>query len=396
MTEKNNDSKIDEDLYSRQIIFLGMEIMEKISHLKILIIGLRGLGVEIAKDIIVSGPNKVTIIDPNKVIIEDLGSNFYLSEKDIGKRRDEACLEKLQKLNKYVNVDYFKDFSSINNIEDLKDNIITNYNVIVVTELISKENILFLDNISRNNKICLIYSLICGLSSLIFTDFGPNFTIYDENCFEKRKFYIKKIERSEKGLVEIEWNKQKSPNIKKYIIFKEVEGMTEINYSENNKRVFEIEPKSDKEFYIGNTLNFSDYKSGGYIEETFLPKKVSYESFENKLEEPFTDKNVYLNHKKKFIFLIFKALMQFYDSKKRMPLTHNEDDYGELKSFTKNILDNINYNDSKSFEKDEIIFDENIIKNISFSSSAEIPFMTSFIGGLVCQEIKNYRKIYTY
>lgn len=135
--------KIDEDLYSRQIIFLGMETMEKLSKLKILIIGLRGLGVEIAKNIIVSGPNKVTIFDPNVVQIDDLGSNFYLSEKDIGKRRDESCLLKLQKLNKYVKLDLFKE----NCFEDIIKKIIGNFNVIVVSEIISKENIILLNDI---------------------------------------------------------------------------------------------------------------------------------------------------------------------------------------------------------------------------------------------------------
>jgi ubiquitin-activating enzyme E1 len=74
-----------------------MKIIEKISHSKILVIGLRGSDIEKAKDIIVSGPNKVTIIETNKVILEDLSNNFYLSEKDIGKRRDEECLEKYKK-----------------------------------------------------------------------------------------------------------------------------------------------------------------------------------------------------------------------------------------------------------------------------------------------------------
>lgn len=104
--KKNLSYNIDEDLYSRQIICLGIETMKKISQLKILIIGLRGLGIEIAKNIIVSGPKSVTIFDPNKIEINDLGSNFYLLEKDIGKRRDESCLYKLKKLNKYVQVNY--------------------------------------------------------------------------------------------------------------------------------------------------------------------------------------------------------------------------------------------------------------------------------------------------
>ena len=375
------DFKIDENLYSRQIISFGMETMEKISQLKILIFGLRGLGIEIAKDIIVSGPNQVTVFDSNKVKVEDLGSNFYLSKKDIGKRRDEACLQKLKKLNKYVTIDCLKDISNINNIKDIKNMIIGNYNVIVVSEFVSIEIMLFLYIISRENNICLIYSVICGLASFIFTDFGPNFTIYDEFCIKKRKFFIKKIERSEKGLVEIEWDKKRNPYIKDYVIFKDVEGMTEINYNKENKKVFKIEPKSDIEFYIGNTLNYSEYKSGGYIEETVIPKKVSYESFIKKLEEPFINELDYVNHRKKFIFLVFKALMEFYEIKQRLPISHDENDYKEIKSITKNIIDNLNYNNLKSFKRGEIIFDENIIKSICFSSTSEILCMTSLVGG---------------
>lgn len=384
---KNNEIKIDEDLYSRQIIFLGIETMKKISQLKILIIGLRGLGVEIAKDIIVSGPNKVILFDPNKVIIEDLGSNFYLTEKDIGKRRDEACLEKLKKLNKYVLVDNIKEISHIKHIMNFKDSIIQNYNVIVITEILSKEHILFLDSISRENRICLIYSAVCGLSSFIFTDFGPNFTIYDESYLKKRKFLIKKIEKSEKGLVEIEWNKKINPNISDNVVFKEVEGMTELNFDENNKKIFRIKPKSKNEFFIGNTLDYNEYKSGGYVEEVALPKIVSYESFINKLKEPFTDKIDYVNKRQKFIFLVLRAIMEFYDTYERLPFSYDENDYKELKIITKNIIDNLNYENSKSFNSEEIIFNENIIKNICFTCSAEISCITSFIGGIICQEI---------
>ena len=46
---------LDYDLYSRQLSIYDPESMAKISELKILLIGLRGLGIEIAKNIILSG-----------------------------------------------------------------------------------------------------------------------------------------------------------------------------------------------------------------------------------------------------------------------------------------------------------------------------------------------------
>ena len=60
--KKNN---VDDDLYSRSIFTYGMETMQKLSAMKVLIVGMRGLGVETAKNIILSGPKEVDIFDPS-------------------------------------------------------------------------------------------------------------------------------------------------------------------------------------------------------------------------------------------------------------------------------------------------------------------------------------------
>lgn len=253
--------------------------------------------------------------------------------------------------------------------------------------MLPQKDIIQLDNISRNNKICFIYSVICGLCSFVFTDFGKNFTIYDEYCAKKRKYYIKNIEKSKEGLVSIQWNGKGNPNIQEYILFKDVEGMIELNYDENKKNIYKITPKDETSFYIGNTSGFSEYTTGGYIEETALPQIMNYKSFKETLDEPFIDINSYKNHKKKFIFLIFKALMIFFDKKKRLPLQGNNAEYEEIKNITKSLYESINYEKSKSFVKDELKFDEKLILNICSTSRAEIPSMTSVIGGIVSQEI---------
>ena len=85
------EAKIDTNLYSRQIGTFGLEAMGKLMKLKVLIIGMRGLGVETAKNLILAGPKSVTLYDPNTVAINDLSSNFYLAEGDVGnKTRAEA------------------------------------------------------------------------------------------------------------------------------------------------------------------------------------------------------------------------------------------------------------------------------------------------------------------
>lgn len=70
--------------------------MEKITNLKIIIVGLRGLGIKIAKNLILTGPREVLVYDKNICKINDLGSNFYINEKDINeKAREESCINKL-------------------------------------------------------------------------------------------------------------------------------------------------------------------------------------------------------------------------------------------------------------------------------------------------------------
>lgn len=92
---------IDTNLYSRQIYTFGYDY-RKIINLKILIIGLRGFGIEIAKNLILGGPREVSISDKKICKNNDLNSNFYINEKDINlKSREGSCYDKLELLNPY-------------------------------------------------------------------------------------------------------------------------------------------------------------------------------------------------------------------------------------------------------------------------------------------------------
>jgi len=103
--QQQEEVKIDTNLYSRQIGTFGIETMGKLIKMKVLIVGMRGLGVETAKNLILAGPQSVTIYDPTPVAWGDLSSNFYTREEHVGKvSRAQASYEKLQELNPYVKV----------------------------------------------------------------------------------------------------------------------------------------------------------------------------------------------------------------------------------------------------------------------------------------------------
>jgi ubiquitin-activating enzyme E1 len=96
---------IDESLYSRQLYVLGHEAMKRMGASNVLIVGLKGLGVEIAKNIALAGVKSLTLHDPAPVAIADLSSQFFLHKEDVGKPRDQVTAPRVAELNAYTPID---------------------------------------------------------------------------------------------------------------------------------------------------------------------------------------------------------------------------------------------------------------------------------------------------
>jgi len=97
-------TEIDESLYSRQLYVLGHEAMKRMGASNVLIVGLKGLGVEIAKNIALAGVKSLTLHDPAPVAVEDLSAQFFLHPDDVGKPRDATTAPRVAELNAYTPV----------------------------------------------------------------------------------------------------------------------------------------------------------------------------------------------------------------------------------------------------------------------------------------------------
>jgi ubiquitin-activating enzyme E1 len=104
--------------------------MRKMAVSNVLIVGMKGLGVEIgasgktggkpcwrtshrgfcpfqrptAKNVVLAGVKLVTIFDSQPAEIADLSSQYFIHPEDVGKRRDAVTLPRLAELNSYVPV----------------------------------------------------------------------------------------------------------------------------------------------------------------------------------------------------------------------------------------------------------------------------------------------------
>ncbi|OGE49178.1 hypothetical protein PENARI_c023G02328 [Penicillium arizonense] len=110
MAEQDNMQSISADeiaLYDRQIRLWGVHAQEKIRSANILLISVKALANEVAKNLVLAGIGSLTILDHQDVTEEDLGAQFFIteaqSEEDvIGKNRAQVAGPQIHKMNPRV------------------------------------------------------------------------------------------------------------------------------------------------------------------------------------------------------------------------------------------------------------------------------------------------------
>eukprot|EP00448_Togula_jolla_P023889 CAMPEP_0170591992 /NCGR_PEP_ID=MMETSP0224-20130122/12696_1 /TAXON_ID=285029 /ORGANISM="Togula jolla, Strain CCCM 725" /LENGTH=1235 /DNA_ID=CAMNT_0010915887 /DNA_START=54 /DNA_END=3762 /DNA_ORIENTATION=- len=183
---KADEGKVDEeqDRLSRQNAAFGGDTSARMKDLNVLIVGCRGVGIETAKNLILSNVGSVTVWDPTPTAVEDLGANFYLGTESIGKPRASACLGQLKSLNPYCKVELLDAAE-----EDIQrclaeTNVLSTgkpYSVIVITEILKRPVLFALSAEARSKNIAFLMALNMGVTTSIFSDFGPKHIITDED-----------------------------------------------------------------------------------------------------------------------------------------------------------------------------------------------------------------------
>ena len=371
-------NKIDLNFYSREIGAYGIETIQKLSKLKVLIYGLRGLGMEIAKNLILSGPKEVHLYDKNIITQLDLGSGYYFTKEQINKiKRDEGCLNNLSKLNSNVKVVILKD-NLINSI--------SNFDVIIISEIMKEDELFKINKICREKNIGFIYGVVFGLLGFIFVDFGKKFFIYDKYGNESKSFYINNITNGKNCIISIDPLSIENSFLSDddYVKFKDIEGMKELN-----DKIRKIKVISNYQISIeDDTTNFGKYIKGGNIKEVKIPIEKNYKSLEDNFNNPICEEDFQEDQNSSLRHSLIIGLHKYFSKNLNLPELNNNKQALEVLQYSKN------YFEKKIKEKNELFLDseldENFIKDLAQWSRAEIPFICSFIGGIISQEIVKF------
>lgn len=364
---------IDESLYSRQLYVLGKDAMLKMASSNVLIIGLKGLGLEIAKNVALAGVKSLSLYDPAPVELQDLSSQFFLSEHDIGKERASATLPKLAELNQYVPIDVVKD---------LTPELIKGYSVVVATDLpLSKQ--LELNELTHANNIKFISADVRGLFAQAFVDFGEKFTIYDQTGEECKTGIVSDIEKD--GTVTMLDDNRHGLEDGNYVKFTEVKGIEAINSTPENEKVFKIKVLGPFAFQLEDfDPSWGTYEKGGLYTQVKLPITESYQDLKTQLAKPDLLTPDFAKFDRPIqLHLAFQALHQFRaDHNGELPRPQNEEDALKIVKLTKSLVSKF----SDCFESEDDL-NVDLIKQFSYGARGDLPGMVAFYGGLLAQEV---------
>jgi len=367
METNGGEAEIDEGLYSRQLYVLGHDAMRKMGSSNILICGLKGLGVEIAKNVILCGVKSVTLYDPEQCQLADLSSQFFLTEADVGKNRGEVTVPKLAELNSYVPLTLHTG--------ELNESLLQRFQVVVLTNS-SLDEQLRINEITHRTGQKLLIADTRGLFGQLFCDFGADFIVTDTNGEKPINNMIASVTIDKDSVVTCLDETRHGMEDGDYVTFSEVQGMTELNGCEPRK----IKTLGPYTFSIGDTTGLTNYVRGGIVVQVKMPKTIHFKSLKESLDQP----EYFITDFAKFerpsqLHLGFQALHEYKKAVGSLPMPRNKMDIEKFLDIAKDL------NTKVEAKVEEV--DEKLLSELASQSTGDLCPMQAVIGSMAAQEV---------
>lgn len=155
-------------LYDRQIRLWGVDAQKKLLASRILLINMDGLAAEVAKNLVLSGINSLTLLDSSNVSEEDPRVNFLLPHSTVGKNKAESSVGELLRLNPMVKV-----VADKGKLEEKDAAYFSKENFDLVCALIDdKDQLKRINEFCRTNKVLFLSGVVTGMYGYMFVDFN--------------------------------------------------------------------------------------------------------------------------------------------------------------------------------------------------------------------------------
>ncbi|XP_004632109.1 SUMO-activating enzyme subunit 1 isoform X1 [Octodon degus] len=207
--------------YDRQIRLWGLEAQKRLRASRVLLVGMKGLGAEIAKNLILAGVKGLTMLDHEQVSPDDPGAQFLIRIGSIGRNRAEASLERAQNLNPMVDVKVDTE-----DIEKKPESFFTQFDAVCLT-CCSRDVIVKVDQICHKNSIKFFTGDVFGYHGYTFANLG-------EHEFVEEKTKVAKVSQGVEDGPDTKRAKLDSSEttmVKKKVVFCPVKEALEVDWS---------------------------------------------------------------------------------------------------------------------------------------------------------------------
>jgi len=232
VAETSSITEQEAELYDRQIRLWGLDAQKRLRAARVCLLGVGGLGAEIAKNLVLSGVNQLAMVDHCTVSEQDATSQFLAPRDELGQNRAESSLQRLQQLNPMVTVTADPGKS-----QDKNDEFFKGFDVVVATNC-SKDELVRINSICRAEKILFYAGDIFGFYGFSFMDLVSHEYVEE----------VKDTKEDVKGVEEPAAKKQKmeteTKSVKKAMTFVSLAETLKVDWSSElySRRVKRMDP----------------------------------------------------------------------------------------------------------------------------------------------------------
>ena len=111
-------------MFERLISLVGKDKFSKLQGIKVLVVGIGGVGGYAFEALVRSGFTNITIVDGDVIEESNLNRQIITSSKLVGMKKVEAAKTRALEINPNININTIAEFINLNNFEELlmKDN----------------------------------------------------------------------------------------------------------------------------------------------------------------------------------------------------------------------------------------------------------------------------------
>ncbi|KDO24966.1 hypothetical protein SPRG_09698, partial [Saprolegnia parasitica CBS 223.65] len=361
-------ARIDEGLYSRQLYVMGHEAQARMGESNVLLLNLDGLGVEIAKNIVLAGVKSVTVADDAPSTYMDLSAQFYLTEDDVKNQvgRAEASWRKLAELNPYVPVHH--------HVGAIDEAFLEQFRVVVLCNA-SRAYATQINQICHKHSIAFIATEARGVFGSVFCDFGDAFVVSDKDGEQPITCMVASVSplTESKLLVTVTDDARHQMETGDHVTFREIQGASHLNgcapvpITVTGPYTFTIDTKS------GASGAF------GYVTQVKQPVTLAFAPMDVATETPgeFLMSDFAKIGRSEVLHVAFQALDQFAATHGALPTSGDSDMAAQVLALAKTIK-------SKDVEWTEA--SEAVVLALARSARGVVSPLTALLGGVVGQE----------